>query len=303
MVSTEATLAAILATTAALALLVSSGDTPGVTTRVDPRQGSTPRVLLRLTADSGVVGHFKFTAKETHRLSYDIPADDPRASLLSSTEGPWRRTTEVALTMVSLGQPSDSLRRYIVYWLGYRLSGDEVRSLTSMQWDSIFRAAGRRAAVTLTAEGQPRDVQVSSEAVQPVGEALAAILGASPLQLPADSVTIGDHWSGGVQVPVRRPDGTRARVIVQLDYELRRIEDEGDGRFARIQVSGRPVRVAGDSVAVSGDYFGEAVFSVTAGRFERADAQAQLEVQWPVGSEGLPASRSSVEWVGEFSRV
>jgi hypothetical protein len=298
---TEAALTAVLA--AALALSLSGSAASKAAARVGPRQGPAPRVLLRLTADSGVVGHYKFVANETHRLSYDIPAADPRASLLSSTRGPWQRTTEVALTMVSLAQSSDSTRRYVVYWLGYRLSGDEVRSLTSMQWDSIFRAAGRRASVTFTAVGEPRDVHVSSEAVQPVGEALASILGASPLRLPVDSVAAGDHWSGGVQVPVRRPDGTRARVIVRLDYELRRIEEEADGRYARIQISGQPVRADGDAEGVSGNYFGEAVFSVSAGRFERANARAELEVQWPAGSEGLPPSRSLVEWSGEFSRV
>ncbi len=270
-------------------------------TWVDGRAPIAAPVLLRMKSDSGVVGSYKFQTSEIHRLAYELAEDDPRGEFLSSATGPWNRTTEVALTMVSTARADAASPRYLVYWLGYRISGDEARSLSAMQWDSIFRTVGRRAVVHMTPTGQIENVQVSSDAVRPVGRSLAAILGGLALDLPADSVDAGAEWHGGVVIPVRRPDGTRTQATIRVRYLLRRFEVQPEGRLVRIEFDGEPAEVGERADSVSGVYFGEAIFAVGEGRFDRMRAEARLDVHWkPAG--GLPASRSRTEWVGQFTR-
>lgn len=301
MVGTRLGPIAVLGAVGALSVLGAAGPNAGQGSsghRQDPS-----RVLLRMSTDSGVVGHYRFQTRETHRLSYEIAPDDPRAEILSSTAGPWNRTTQVALTMVVNPSMSEDELRYFVYWLGYRVSGDEARTLTPVQWDSIFRKVGRRGVVTLSRRGEPRGVEVPGEALRPVGEALARILAAVPFTLPHDSVSVGDRWQGLARVPVRRPDGTRAEVAVRLDYRLRRIREEGEGPVARIEFDGRPVEVIGEDVEVSGTYFGEAIFAIHQGRYEGLTASAELEVAWPATESGLPPSRSHANWQGDLTRA
>lgn len=262
-----------------------------------------PRVLLRLAADSGVVGHYRFQVQEVHRLAYDVTADDPRAAILSTATGPWDRNTDIALTMVVNPAAPVDMPEYLIYWLGYRVTGDETRSLTPAQWDSIFQVTGRRAVLRFGRLGEPVGVEVSADAVRPVGEALATMLAAAPLSLPPDSVNEGSTWEGFARVPVRRPDGTRVAVRVRLEYRLRRISDEPDARFARIEFDGRPLELVDGDSGVEGRYFGEAVFAVHAGRYEQLTATAELEVAWPASEGGLPSSRSQTTWQARFIRT
>jgi hypothetical protein len=171
-----------------------------------------------------------------------------------------------------------------------------------MQWDSIFQKVGRRGVVELSEVGRVQNVEVAGDAVRPVGEALAGILASLPLRLPVDSVRPGDRWEGDVQVPVRRPDGTRSPVTVPLEYRLRRIVDEPDARFAHLTFDGRPIEPPQGASSASGIYTGEAVFAVHSGRFERLVARAEIEVGWPESEAGLPSSHSGLEWQGSFGR-
>lgn len=259
------------------------------------------RVILRLSADSGAVGHYKFTTRDTHRLAFDLPSDDPRAALLESATAPRRRTTEIAVTMVSLSEPTEADRRYMLYWLGYRVSGDDVRSLSSMQWDSIFQAAGRRAVLSISPLGEPRGVRVGSEAVRPVGQAMADIFASLALGLPADSVGAGDTWETVVSIPVRRPDGSRVLVPITVSHLLRRLSEDREGLMAQIEFDGEPLDRVTGAEAVSGSYSGEGVFAVREGRYERMVVTSRLEVKWS-DSGGLPPSSSLVEWESEFIR-
>ena len=283
-----------------LVVAVAIGGTASICVAQESSQNSA--VLLRLTADSGVVGHYKFTTTETHQLAFDIPDDDPRASLLASATAPKHRTTEVAVTIVSLSDPADEeARRYLLYWLGYKVSGDEVRSLTGLQWDSIFQEVGRRAVFHMSSVGEPRGVEVTSDAARPVGRAFGEIVSSLGLALPTDFVNEGDKWDGQVSVPIRRPDGTRLMFPMTVTYRLVELSSAPEGLMARIEFDGIPVgRVEGVEEA-SGQYFGEAVFAVTGGRYERMSAGSRLEVKWS-DSGGLPASSSHVEWQGGFQR-
>lgn len=291
------------ATLLLLALGLASAGPSASPARAQEPEAGTPgrRVLMRLAADSGVVGHFKFTGEETSRLVFDILDDDPRAALLASVTEPRRTVREIAGTIVSTPASADEDRRYLIYWLGYRLTGEEGRSLTSMQWDSIFQKAGRRAVLRFTARGQPRGVEVSSEAVRPVAQSLANVMSGLALTLPADSVGEGSRWQDAVAVPVSGPDGSRELVVIQVTYRLTQLDLVPDGLKAHIEFDGEPVRVGDDAGEVSGQYFGESVFSVSGGRYEQMLAVANLEVKWN-DTSGLPPSRTLVEWQGLLTR-
>ena len=258
------------------------------------------RFLLRMTADTGVVGAYGFTTNETHQLSFDISEDDPRRQLLESATAPRERDTKIAATIVSLPRPEEDNRRYMLYWLGYSVTGDEVRSLTPLQWDSIFQATGRRAVVRLTPTGEPRGVEVTSDAVRPVGQAFATMLASLAVGLPRDSVGVGATWHGRVAIPVRRPDGSRTLAPVDVTYRLRQVRREPEGLMARIEFDGAPATEEG--LDASGRYFGEAIFAVEAGRFEELMALAEIEVAWPQSESGLPPSRSLSQWQGQITR-
>lgn len=258
-------------------------------------------VVLRLTADSGVVGHYKLTTREDHELAFDIPSDDPRAELLRSAAAPRRRNTEIAVTIVTAPDSSSADRRYILYWLGYRLSGGEVRTLTSLQWDSIFRASGRRATLHISPRGEPRGIEVGADAVRPVGDAMAGMLSAVALGLPSDSVNVGDSWEAQVSLPVRRPDGQRVRVPIKVTYRLRALRPEPEGLIALIEFDGAPSLADIGAEEVTGRYFGESAFAVAQGRYESLIAASRLEVTW-IDSGGLPPSRSILEWEAEVNR-
>ena len=258
------------------------------------------RYLLRMTADTGVVGHYGFTTKETHRLSFDIPDDDPRQQLLESATAPKERNTRIAATIVSLPRPDEDERRYMLYWLGYSVAGDEVRSLPPLQWDSIFQAAGRRAVIRFSPTGEPHGVEVTSDAVRPVGQAFATMLASLAVGLPMDSVSVGATWHGRAAIPVRRPDGSRTMAPVDVTYRLRQLRREPEGVIARIEFDGAPAET--EDLAASGRYFGECMFAVDAGRFEELTALAEIEVEWPQAESGLPPSRSVAQWEGQITR-
>lgn len=283
--------------------VVLAGGTAALTTADARAQQKAPtrRVLLRFAADSGVVGSYKFTTNETQSLSYDIGSDDPRAELLNPSTGPRERTMELALTMVTGTQTSEEERRYLIYWLGYRVSGDDVQTLSALQWDSIFQKVGRRAVLKMTPLGLPRGIELSSDAVRPVGQALASILGGMATDLPADSVAVGDSWSGQVAIPVRRPDGTRVPATVEVTYRLQKFVNGLEGETAHIEFDGEPIEVDGEVDFFSGRYFGEGVFAVREGRYERMIAASTLDVAWAIEGD-LPPSRSQVDWQGEFNR-
>ena len=285
-----------------MCVMLAGGAAVPTTAEAGTQQEAPPRrVLLRFAADSGVVGSYKFTTNETHHLSYDIAPDDPRAELLSPSTGPRQWKTELVLTMVTGTQTSDEERRYIIYWLGYRVSGDDVQTLTALQWDSIFQKAGRRAVLKMTPLGLPQGIEVSSDAVRPVGQALASILGGMATDLPADSVAVGDSWSGRVAIPVRRPDGTRVRATVEVTYRLAKFVNGPEGETAHIEFDGEPIEMDGEVDFFSGRYFGEGVFAVHEGRYERMIAAGKLDVAWAIKGD-LPPSRSQVDWQGEFNR-
>lgn len=259
-----------------------------------------PRVLLRFAADSSVVGAFRFTGQATSQLVFDIPRDDPRNELLASVTAPRTTTRDIAGTVVSTPAETEAERRYVIYWLGYRLSeGEEERSLTSAQWDSIFQVAGRRAVLRFTARGQPLGVDVASDAVRPVAQSLADVLAGLALTLPADSVGIGGRWSDQLAVPVDAPDGSRKVVTMSVTYRLAELSGEPGGLRARIEFDGAPVSVTDGSGEVDGKYFGESIFSLGRGRYEQVMAIANLEVAWK-DTGGLPPARTVVEWRGQL---
>jgi hypothetical protein len=265
----------------------------------DPDAG--PRLLLRIAADSGLVGHFKWTGRENYRLVFDLPADDPRVELLASASAPRENTIEIAGTLVSAPSVSPDERRHYIYWLGFRVAGDEQRGLTPLQWDSIFNKVGRQAVLRFTSRGQPLGVDVGSEAVRPVGNALARVMSTLALALPADSAAEGSSWEDMVAVPVAAPDGSRKLAVIRVTYRLTRYDWEADGLKAHIAFDGRPERVEGVEAEISGTYGGESVFSVGKGRYDQMLSVARLEVKW-ADSGGLPPSRTVVEWTSELIR-
>jgi hypothetical protein len=259
------------------------------------------RVLLRMARDSLVVGHYRFSMQERHQLAFDIAADDPRAALLQAATTPKEKRTDVAATIVSTPGEAEADRRYIAYWLGYRITGDDVRGLSPVQWDSIFQAAGRRAIIRFTPRGQGRGVEVGSDAVRPVGQALASALSGLAMELPVDSVMPGSRWEGRVAVTVDAPDGSRLIATMQVLYRLREFQQGSDGVVARIEFDGEPVPSSGDAPQIEGRYYGESFFAVTAGRYNKIMALADLEVEWNDAS-GLPPSRLVVRWQGDAVR-
>jgi hypothetical protein len=258
-------------------------------------------VLLRMARDSLVVGHYRFSIQERQQLAFDIPADDPRAALLQSATTPKETATDVAATIVSTPGEAEAERRYIAYWLGYRIMGDDVRGLSPVQWDSIFQAAGRRAIVRFTPRGQGKGVEVGSDAVRPVGQALAKALSGLATELPVDSVAPGARWEGKVAIVFDAPDGSRLIAAMQVLYRLRELLPEPDGMVARIEFDGEPVPSSGDAPQIAGRYYGESYFAVAAGRFNKIMALADLEVEWNDES-GLPPSRLLVRWQGNANR-
>lgn len=275
----------------------------GQTTNVAGLQtaSAAPQVLLRLRADSGVVGHYKFTVRERQRLVFDLPEGDPRVSLLQSATEPRETRTEIAATLVAVSSDTEEELRYIAYWLGYRLSGDQVQGLSPLQWDSIFQKVGRSAVLRFTPRGEPRGVQVTSDAVRPVAQALAGALSGLAMSLPADSVTQGSAWEGDVAVQVAAPDGSRRAVAVHVNYRLRELRDEPGGLRARIEFDGEAFGSGTEDAAVSGRYFGESIFAVNEGRYEQLMALANFELNWK-DTSGLPPNHSVVEWQTQVVR-
>lgn len=286
----------------ALGLLLALAGGQGATSAArSPRQAEPPpRVLLRLAADSGVIGHYKFTIRERQRLVFDIPEGDPRATLLQSATEPRETHTEIAATVVAVPSETEE-RRYIAYWLGYRLSGDQVQGLSPIQWDSIFQKVGRRAVLRFTPRGEPRGVQVTSDAVRPVAQALAAALSGLAMSLPADSVGQGSVWEGDVAVQVPAPDGSKRAVPMQVTYLLREVRDGPDGLKVRIEFDGEPIGAATEDATVSGRYFGESIFAVNEGRYEQVIALANLQLNWK-DTSGLPPNHSEIEWQTRVDR-
>jgi len=259
------------------------------------------RVLLRMTADSGLVGHYRITVRETQQLMFDISQDDPRAALLETLAAPRQTTTELAATIISDRHEPDEERRYRLYWLGYRLSGDAERGLSGLQWDSIFRTVGRGAILRISPRGQPQGVLVNSGAVRPVAQALADILSALALALPEDSVSEGEGWRDQVTVRLRAPDGSQQLVNLHVNYRLTRLRAEADGLVARIQFDGEPASFGEKIAGITGRYFGESLFRVGAGCYESVLVATNLEVEWADVNE-LPPSRSLVDWQAELNR-
>ncbi len=268
-------------------------------------QGAAPtehRVLLRMASDSGVVGHYKFTVQVKQRLVFDIAADDPRAELLASATIPKQKTTDVAATIVSTPKAQDEDRRYIAYWLGYSVYGDDVRGLSPFQWDTIFQKTGRQAFVTFSPRGHARGVEVTSDAARPVGESLAEALSAMALALPEDSVGIGARWEDNVAVMLAAPDGSEWLTVVRVTYRLRDLEPGPEGAtVARIEFDGEPVQDPASATKAYGRYFGESRFSVEKGRYDMLMVIANLEIEWEDAS-GLPPSRSIIEWGARVAR-
>jgi hypothetical protein len=259
------------------------------------------RVLLRMARDSLVVGHYRFSVKERQQVAFDIPPGDPRAALLQSATKPKETATDVAATIVSTPAEAEAERRYIAYWLGYRIMGDDVRGLSPVEWDSIFQVAGRRAIVRFSPRGQGKGVEVGSDAVRPVGQALARALSGLATELPVDSVSPGSRWEGKVAVTVDAPDGSRLIATMQVSYRLRELRRESEGVVARIEFDGEPVPSSGDAPQIGGRYYGESYFSVTAGRYDKIMALADIELEWNDAS-GLPPSRLMVRWQGDAVR-
>ena len=268
-------------------------------------QGGVPteyRVLLRMASDSSVVGHYKFTTRVKQRLAFDIAADDPRAELLASVTIPKERITDVAATIVSTPKAQDEDRRYVAYWLGYKVYGDDVQGLSSFQWDTIFQKTGRQAFVTFSPRGHARGVEVTSDAARPVGESLAEALSALALALPEDSVGIGARWDDDVAVTLAAPDGSEWQTAVRVTYRLRDLEPGPEGTtIARIEFDGEPVQDPASATKAYGRYFGESRFSVEKGRYDMVMVIANLEIEWE-DTSGLPPSRSIVEWRAQVAR-
>jgi hypothetical protein len=265
------------------------------------RDSGRQSVLLRLAGDSSVVGHSKLSTVERGRLVLDIPNDDPRVALLQSATAPRQRMMELAATFVSVPREPEAERLYLVYWLGYRVTGDEVRGLSALQWDSIFQEVGRQAALRVSARGQPQAVEVAAAAVRPVGQSFDEALAALALALPADSVTIGASWQDEVVLAVDAPDGSRQQITIAVVYRLARIDDEAGRLIARIEFDGDAVAGAAGAAEVAGRYYGESVFAVEEGRYDRVMALAKLEVRWS-DSSGLPPNHSVYEWQTELNR-
>jgi len=288
------------------ALVAALGLTGLVTGRellAQDRAGAPERALLRLASDSATVGHYKFTLSERRQLLFDIPADDPRAQLLSSASQPKQTAIALAATVVSTPVPEDAERRYTAYWLGFNRGGSEGGGLTPVQWDSIFQKVGRRAVLRFTPLSQPLGVEVGSDAVRPVGQALGEMLSGLALQLPPDSVTAGDRWYGRVAVPVRTPDGERRAAVIQVTYRLRAIRPEADGPVAHIEFDGEVVGggEGGGEDGFSGRYFGEGFFSLERKSYDRVMALANLVLEWNDPS-GLPPARLTVDWQAAMER-
>lgn len=252
------------------------------------------QAMLRLAHDSAVVGHYRFSVQEREQMVFDIPADDPRTAMLEAATAPKQKNIDVAATLVSTPVDPEDERRYIAYWLGYRVSGDEVRGLSPLQWDSIFQKVGRRATLTLSPRGRLRRVEVGSDAVRPVGQALAGSLSALAMSLPEDSVRPGDRWDDEVILMLNAPDGSRFTATVPVRYQLREFVERSDGIYARVEFSGEPAGTAPNG-EIRGQYYGDSLFFIAGGRYESIEAVADLEIMWE-DSGGLPPSRSIVEW-------
>jgi hypothetical protein len=260
------------------------------------------RVLLRMASDSNVVGHYRFTVQVKQRLAFDIATDDPRVALLAPATVPKQRTTEVAATIVSTPREEAEDRRYVAYWLGYRVQGDDVQGLSAFQWDTVFQESGRQAFVMFSPRGHPRGVSVTSDATQPVGESLAEALTALAMALPEDSVAIGARWEDNVAVTLTAPDGSEWLTLVEVTYRLRDLEPGPEGAtVARIEFDGEPVQDPESATIPYGRYFGESRFSVERGRYDSLMAIAKLEIEWE-DTSGLPPSRSIVEWGATVAR-
>ena len=285
-----------------LVIALAGSSRPGASAAHDPAATLQEQsALLRMARDSLVVGHYRFSVQVVRRLVFDIPSDDPRAELLRSAATPKEEQTDVAATVVSTPTDPDAERRYIAYWLGYRITGDDVQGLSPVQWDSIFQMVGRRGIVRFTPRGQPKGVEVASDAVRPVAQALANTLSGLAMELPTDSVVAGDRWGGNVAVNVDAPDGSRLIVPVRVRYRLREFQEGPDGLVARIEFDGEPVPASDDAPKTTGQYYGESYFSVSAGRYNRMMALANLEVEWHDPS-GLPPGRWTVRWRGDVVR-
>jgi hypothetical protein len=254
-----------------------------------------------MASDSTLVGHYKFTAREWSRLVFDIPEDDPRVALLEALTAPREVTTEIAATVVSSPRRPEEERRYLAYWLGYRVTGAEVQSLSALQWDSIFEKVGRQAVLRFSPLGHPTGVEVGAGAVLPVGQALVSILKGLALALPADSVARGSVWEDSLVVPVSAPDGSQKLALVRVSYSVREFVLGPGGPRVRIEFDGEPLNREGEAAEFSGRYYGESLFAVWQGRYERLMARAELEAKW-ADSSGLPPSRSVVDWQAEFNR-
>jgi hypothetical protein len=263
-------------------------------------ESSSARVLLRMVSDSATIGHYRFTVVERQQLVFDIAVDDPRRALLESATVPKQTTTDIAATIVSTPTAEGEDRRYIAYWLGYRVSGDNVQSLSAAQWDSIFQKVGRRAVLKFSPQAEPKGVEVV-DAARPVGESLAEALMGLAMPLPADSVSEGSSWGATVAVTLTAPDGSHWVVPVRVAFRLRELNQGRDGMYARIEYDGEPVDSVGSATRMYGRYFGDSVFDVTHGRYDRMLAVAKLEVEWDDKS-GLPPSRTLVEWQAQVIR-
>jgi hypothetical protein len=258
-----------------------------------------PRVVLRMVADSSVIGHYRFSIQERQQLLFDIAPDDPRAALLESATVPKQTNTDIAATIVSTQKKADEERRYFVYWLGYRVSGDDLQTLTPIQWDSIFQAAGRRAVLRVSPQGRPTGVEVTSDAVRPVARALAGVLSALALTLPADTVSVGSRWDDNVALKLKAPDGSERTLAVHVNFRLRAFQSETGEAVARIEFDGEPVHGSLPDAKVAGRYYGETFFAVERGRYKQGLALANFEIEWE-NSGGLPPSRSIIEWQAQF---
>lgn len=258
-----------------------------------------PRVVLRMVADSSVIGHYRFSIREREQLLFDIAPDDPRAALLESATVPKETNTDIAATIVSTHREPDEERRYFVYWLGYRVTGDNLQTLTPIQWDSIFQAAGRRAVLRVSPQGRPTGVEVTSDAVRPVARALAGALSALALALPVDTVGVGSRWDDNVAVKLKAPDGSERSLAVHVNYRLREFQSATGEVVARIEFDGEPVHGSLADAKVSGRYYGETYFAVERGRYKEGLALANFEIEWE-DTSGLPPSRSIIEWQAKF---
>jgi len=281
--------------------LVLAGLGPGDVSAQNGLDSDRRPVLLRVAGDSSVVGHYKLSVVERGRLVLDIPSDDPRVSLLQSATVLRQRALELAATFVSVPRAPEAERLYLVYWLGYRVTGDEVRGLSALQWDSIFQEVGRQAKLRVSARGQPEPVEVAAAAVRPVGQSLDEALAGLALTLPADSARVGARWEGEVQLAVDAPDGSRQRITIAVVYHLARLENEAGRLVARIEFDGDAVGGTAGFAEVAGRYYGESVFAVDEGRYDRVMALAKLEVGWS-DTSGLPPNHSVFEWQTELNR-